>query len=123
MKSKVLTTVKNAKRGGSRKGGCRKLAAVPPADPAQGQPRLLSLGEVSARLLMKPRTAARWVRQGRLPAYRLGHKLGFKWEEVEWALAAKHRVVEPGAAPLGSGPGRENLTSGNNKPPTNKRTL
>jgi excisionase family DNA binding protein len=52
----------------------------------EGDLRLLTAEDISARLFIKPRTAALWARQGRLPAYRIGRKLGFKWEEVERAL-------------------------------------
>ena len=47
---------------------------------------LLTAKEIAPRLFIQPRTAALWARQGRLPAYRIGRKLGFKWEEVEKAL-------------------------------------
>ena len=48
--------------------------------------RLLTAEEIAPRLFIKPRTAALWARQGRIPAYRVGRKLGFKWEEVERVL-------------------------------------
>lgn len=60
-----------------------KKSAVLPANCPE---RLLTAAEISIRLLIKPRTAALWARQGRLPAYHLGRKLGFKWSEVEQAL-------------------------------------
>ena len=47
---------------------------------------LLTAKEIAPRLFIQPRTAALWARQGRLPAYRIGRKLGFKWEEVQLAL-------------------------------------
>jgi hypothetical protein len=59
---------------------------TPPVLPANCPERLLTAAEISVRLLIKPRTAALWARQGRLPAYHLGRKLGFKWSEVEHSL-------------------------------------
>lgn len=54
--------------------------------------RWLTTHDVALRLGIKPRTVALWVRQGRLPAYRLGRSLRFKLEEIERALAATCRV-------------------------------
>src|ERR1035437_4401831 len=46
-------------------------------------PSAFELRDVS---VLKPRTAALWTRQGRIPAYRIGRKWGFKWEELVLAL-------------------------------------
>lgn len=43
---------------------------------------------VARRLGVKPKTVGEWANQGRLPAYRLGPYLRFKWAEVEAHLAA-----------------------------------
>jgi excisionase family DNA binding protein len=66
----------------------KKLPTLPP----DCRERLLNTHEIAARLLIQSRTAALWARQGRLPAYRLGRLLRFKWDEVERALAATCRV-------------------------------
>jgi len=66
----------------------KKLPTLPP----DYRERLLNTREVAAGVLMKPSTVARWARQGRLPAYRLGGRLRFKWVEVEIAIAEKCRV-------------------------------
>jgi excisionase family DNA binding protein len=66
----------------------KKLPNLPP----DYRERLLNTREVAAGLLMQPSTVARWARQGRLPAYRLGRRLRFKWAEVEIAIAEKCRV-------------------------------
>jgi len=47
---------------------------------------LLTTEEIAPRLFIQPRTAALWARQGRIPAYHIGRKLGFKWVEVEHSL-------------------------------------
>jgi len=66
----------------------KKLPTLPP----DYRERLLNTREVAAGVLMKPSTVARWARQGRLPAYRLGGRLRFKWAEVEIAIAENCRV-------------------------------
>src|SRR3990172_6191924 len=58
---------------------------------------------VAKRLGVKPKTVAEWANQGKLPAYRIGPYLRFKWVEVEQHLAAACRCV-PVAAPQASGP-------------------
>ena len=63
-----------------------------PAIPAQPVQRWLNTHDVAVRLGIKPRTVALWARQGRLPAYRVGRYLRFRWEEIENAMAAKCRV-------------------------------
>jgi excisionase family DNA binding protein len=52
---------------------------------------------VAKRLGVKPKTVGEWANQGRLPAYRLGPYLRFKWAEVEAHLAATCRVAAPPA--------------------------
>lgn len=47
---------------------------------------------VAKRLGVKPKTVGEWANQGKLPAYRLGPYLRFKWAEVEAHLAATCRV-------------------------------
>ena len=61
--------------------------------------RWLNVNDVAVRLGIKPRTVALWARQGRLPAYKVGRYLRFKWEEIESALAATCRVQ--GCVPTG----------------------
>ena len=65
-----------------------KLPKLPP-DISE---RWLNTCDIAGRLGIKPRTAALWARQGRLPAYRLGRYLRFKWDEVERALMATCKV-------------------------------
>jgi len=66
----------------------KKLPVIPPNSPEQW----LNTRDVAARLLVQPRTVADWARNGRLPAYRLGRLIRFKWDEVERALAETCRV-------------------------------
>lgn len=60
---------------------------------------------VAKRLGVKPKTVGEWANQGKLPAYRLGPYLRFKWAEVEAHLAATCqlqrgvRSAERGAPP------------------------
>lgn len=64
---------------------------IPVVIPYPGE-RWLNVNDVAVRLGIKPRTAALWARQGRLPAYRVGRYLRFRWEEIESAMAATCRV-------------------------------
>ena len=47
---------------------------------------LLTTKEIAPRLFIKPKTAALWARQEKIPAFKIGRKLAFKWTEVEQAL-------------------------------------
>jgi excisionase family DNA binding protein len=49
--------------------------------------------DVAKRLGVTPRTVGIWAAQDKLPAYRFGRFLRFKWAEVEQALAKNFRVV------------------------------
>ena len=86
MSTNHLATKKNAKPGPC---GRPPVTAPKPKQPAiaQALPEgLLTTKEISPRLFIQPRTAALWARQGRIPAYHIGRKLGFKWVEVEHSL-------------------------------------
>jgi excisionase family DNA binding protein len=52
---------------------------------------------VADRLGVRPRTVGEWANQGKLPAYRIGNSLRFKWAEVEAHLAATCRVAAQSA--------------------------
>jgi excisionase family DNA binding protein len=52
------------------------------------QERFLTKHEVAVRLGIRPRTVGVWAQQRRLPAYRVGRYLRFKWNEVEQFLAS-----------------------------------
>ena len=70
-------------------GGRPPVAAPKPKLPATAlafPEGLLTTKEIAPRLFIQPRTAALWARQGRIPAYHIGRKLGFKWVEVEHSL-------------------------------------
>ena len=62
--------------------------ASPKAGPtAPGLPEgLLTTKEIAPRLLIKPKTAALWARRKKIPGYKVGRKIGFKWAEVEQSL-------------------------------------
>jgi len=78
------------------KGNAEKVCAGP----------FLDQREVAKRLGLQPRTVGNWAREQKLPAYRFGRLLRFKWDEVEQALAANFRCV-PVAAPLAIGAPRK----------------
>ena len=74
----------------------RNPVKVTPQAAAQAGP-FLDQREVARRLGLKPRTVGNWAREQKLPAYRFGRLLRFKWDEVEQALAASFRVAAPPA--------------------------
>jgi excisionase family DNA binding protein len=80
MKAKISTTRRQTK------------ATVPAADEGGS---FLDKNQVAKRLGLTPRTIGIWVQQEKLPAYRFGRFLRFKWAEVEQALATTFRVVNP----------------------------
>ena len=54
--------------------------------------QLLDPKGVGKRLKLSPRTVSEMANDGRLPAYRIGIYLRFKWTEVEQHLAATCKV-------------------------------
>jgi len=68
-----------------------------PAPASEGQVPagevFLTKEAVAKRLGVKPKTVSNWANEGRLPAYRIGVYLRFKWAEVEQHLAAACRVA------------------------------
>jgi hypothetical protein len=64
-----------------------RLGDRQPVSPAPVGERLLTAVEIAPLIFIQPRTAALWARQGRLPAYKIGRKWGFKWSEVEKSLS------------------------------------
>ena len=52
--------------------------------------------EVGRRMTVRPRTVDRWMKQGRLPYYKLGRAVRFKWSEVEVHLVQMFRVAREG---------------------------
>jgi excisionase family DNA binding protein len=45
---------------------------------------------------VRPRTVERWMKQGRLPYYKLGRAVRFKWSEVVAHLARTFLVAQKG---------------------------
>lgn len=72
-----------------------------PGDGIAASETYLDKAAVAKRLGVKPKTVGEWANQGKLPAYRLGPYLRFKWAEVEQHLAATCRCVPhlPSAPP------------------------
>ncbi len=79
-----------AKHKSKRNAVKAETPAVAPAGP------FLDQGEVAKRLGLQPRTVGNWAREQKLPAYRFGRLLRFKWDEVESALAANFRCSSHG---------------------------
>ncbi len=68
--------------------GQRTARIVTLSDPVAAADGYLDKVAVARRLGVKPKTVGEWAKQGKLPAYRLGPYLRFKWAEVEAHLAA-----------------------------------
>ena len=67
-----------------------------PAAPSQSAEPYIDKLEVGRRMTVRPRTVDRWMKQGRLPYYKLGRAVRFKWSEVEAHLAKMFRVARMG---------------------------
>lgn len=95
MKPILVETTKRSRRFGlraERKG----VAVATSSEPTTASTTYLTKGDVAKRLGLKPRTVSKWATQGKLPAYRVGQYLRFKWAEVEAHLAATCRCVPHG---------------------------
>ena len=73
-----------------------------PAPASEGQipagEQLLDPKSVGKRLKLSPRTVSEMANDGRLPAYRIGIYLRFKWAEVEQHLAATCKLANQGGS-------------------------
>ena len=67
-----------------------------PAAPSQSAEPYIDKLEVGRRMTVRPRTVDRWMKQGRLPYYKLGRAVRFKWSEVEVHLVQMFRVAREG---------------------------
>ena len=76
------------KRGGRK----HRKRLVTLSEPVAANEVYLDKVAVARRLGVKPKTVGQWANQGKLPAYRIGSYLRFKWAEVEQHLAATARV-------------------------------
>jgi len=71
----------------------------------------LSVTDVSSLLGVSGKTVYRWVKEGRLPAYRLGQQLRFNRAELlEWATAQRVPVAPHGFEAVDTGGARVSLT-------------
>ena len=64
---------------------------------------MLDPKEVGKRLIMSPRTVSEMANEGRLPAYRIGIYLRFKWAKIEKYLEANCQCVPVAAPPATKG--------------------
>ena len=63
--------------------------------------QLLDPKEVGKRLKLSPRTVSEMANDGRLPAYRVGIYLRFKWAEIENSLRRASELEAEGASRTG----------------------
>jgi excisionase family DNA binding protein len=43
--------------------------------------------ELAARLKLTPRTIEVWCKQGRIPWFKIGHTVRYRWEDIQKHLA------------------------------------
>ena len=60
---------------------------------AQQPEPYIDKAEVARRLRKQVRTIDNWMRDGKLPYFKIGRSVNFKWSDVEAYLAANFRVV------------------------------
>ena len=72
-----------------------KQCAGPAASRPAAEPYIDKL-EVGQRMSLRPRTVDQWMKQGRLPYYKLGRAVRFKWSEVQAHLAPTLREARRG---------------------------
>jgi excisionase family DNA binding protein len=61
----------------------------PALEPAE---QYISKKEVAFRLGRDVRTIDNWMREGKLPFYKIGRAVAFRWSEVQSFLVANFRV-------------------------------
>ena len=82
----------NTKEQRKRAGRVHKPAGVQMTDAPLGNEGFLDKAAVAHRLGVRPRTVGEWAKQGKIPAYRIGNYLRFKWAEIENHLSQTCRV-------------------------------
>lgn len=61
--------------------------------------RLLTAAEVAERLGFSPATVVDWAEAGKIPGFRIGGRLRFRWSEVEAVLEAGRFGPAPSQRP------------------------
>ena len=96
---KLKAEIRKAGRTGHP--GARRARSDAPYLASEGQipagEQLLDPKGVGQRLILSPRTVKEMANKGRLPAYRVGISLRFKWVEVEQFITANCKVAAPPA--------------------------
>ena len=67
-----------------------------PTEPIPAGEQLLDPKGVGQRLKLSPRTVSEMANDGRLPAYRIGIYLRFKWADIEQFITANCKVATQG---------------------------
>jgi len=93
-------------RAGSQSGrGTSSVVPTPSPQSGEGQipagEQWLDSNGVGKRLKLSPRTVSEMANDGRLPAYRIGIYLRFKWADVDQFITANCKVAAPPAIRAG----------------------
>ena len=78
----------------SRKNPIKK--PLPLMEPIPAGEQWLDPNGVGKRLKLSPRTVSEMANDGRLPAYRIGIYLRFKWADVDQFITANYKVAPQG---------------------------
>ena len=55
----------------------------------------LKLKEVAELLKVSEKTIYRWVKDGKIPCYRINHQYRFRTDEInQWAVSNKYEIAE-----------------------------
>ena len=61
---------------------------------AQQPEPYINKAEVARRLGKEVRTIDNWMRQGKIPYFKIGRSVNFKWSDVDAYMQTNYRVVQ-----------------------------
>jgi excisionase family DNA binding protein len=62
---------------------------------AQQPEQYIDKAEVARRLDVQVRTIDNWMRQGKIPYFKISRAVKFKWSDVDSFMRDRYRVVQP----------------------------
>jgi excisionase family DNA binding protein len=70
--------------------------SVPQTQTAPQPEPYINKAEVARRLGKEVRTIDNWMRQGKIPYFKIGRSVNFKWSDVDAFMRERFRVVRLG---------------------------